>query len=159
MLALLVLAQRTSIELKVGQGKQKTHLPTGQVHLNLFLLPCLVQELVILRLVWAWPGLALQNCNQLTHFMRHNWQILWYCGLFTSIVYAFPIPSVHPVTTENNQNIIVIQLTQNIVTARDFAQNIVKHTGTPARINQCNGTSQYFLPRYEYRILNKLSRY
>ena len=29
----------------------------------------------------------------------------------------------------------------------------------PATIHQCTGTSRYFLPRYEYRILNKLSRY
>ena len=27
------------VELRVGQGKEKTHLSTGQVHLNLFLLP------------------------------------------------------------------------------------------------------------------------
>ena len=29
----------------------------------------------------------------------------------------------------------------------------------PATIHRCTGTSRYFLPRYEYRILNKLSRY
>ena len=29
----------------------------------------------------------------------------------------------------------------------------------PATIHWCTGTSRYFLPRYEYCILNKLSRY
>ena len=29
----------------------------------------------------------------------------------------------------------------------------------PATIHWCTGTSQYFLPWYEYRILNKLSQY
>ena len=29
----------------------------------------------------------------------------------------------------------------------------------PATIHRCTGTSRYLLPRYEYRILNKLSRY
>ena len=32
-------------------------------------------------------------------------------------------------------------------------------TGRPATIHRCTGTSRYFLPRYEYHILNKLSRY
>ena len=37
MLVLSVLSNlpKGQVELKVGQGKQKTHLPIGQVHLNL----------------------------------------------------------------------------------------------------------------------------
>ena len=34
-----------------------------------------------------------------------------------------------------------------------------RFTTRPATIHRCTGTSRYFLPRYEYRILNKLSRY
>ena len=41
MLVLSVLSNfpKGQVELKVGQGKQKTHFPTGQVDLNLFFLP------------------------------------------------------------------------------------------------------------------------
>ena len=31
--------------------------------------------------------------------------------------------------------------------------------GRPAMIHRCTGPMRYFLPRYEYRILNKPSRY
>ena len=33
------------------------------------------------------------------------------------------------------------------------------HMSRPATIHRCIGASWYFLPRYEYCILNKLSRY
>ena len=41
MLVLSVLSNlpKGQVELKVGQGKQKTHLPTGQVDLDSFFLP------------------------------------------------------------------------------------------------------------------------
>ena len=41
MVALSVLSNfpKEQLELRVGQGKQKTHLPTGQVHLNFLFLP------------------------------------------------------------------------------------------------------------------------
>ena len=38
-LSVLSSLPKGQVELKVGQGKQKTLLPTGQQHLNLFLLP------------------------------------------------------------------------------------------------------------------------
>ena len=49
MLVLPILSnlRKGQVELKVGQGKQKTHLPTGQVHLNYFFFPCLSTNTLI----------------------------------------------------------------------------------------------------------------
>ena len=39
-LSVLSSLSKGQVELQVGQRKEKTLLPTGQVHLNLLLLPC-----------------------------------------------------------------------------------------------------------------------
>ena len=62
------------------------------------------------------------------------------------------VPRTHQMTKKRKQASFILQILE-------FFYPITIIGTRPATIHRCIGTSRYFLPRYEYRILNKLSRY
>ena len=51
------------VELRVGQGKKKTHLPIGQVHLNLFSCPAKVGTIKVPKRSTRLPPLSYSECE------------------------------------------------------------------------------------------------